>query len=174
MAVEYLSEGTVVTFELDGSLPIFREPYVSQHAGKVVLKGLIHQSAHLETKDGTRYRTLPARRDRDRLSEIAYPLIRLQDRVEVCRLLTPIEIDHNRSARLRYYTMLDNRRFIWRQISPGQRGADLWDGTETARLVERTTGGSLIAPLRLLAPVPVLVVLLFPWLDNQMMTYRGL
>ena len=38
---------------------------------------------------------------------------------------------------------------------------------EMHRLVEREPGGSLIASLRLLAPVPALLVLLFPWLDGQ-------
>ncbi len=41
------------------------------------------------------------------------------------------------------------------------------------RLVEREPGGTLIAPLRVLAPVPVVLALLFPWLDNQTVTYRG-
>jgi hypothetical protein len=173
MAFEVLSEGTRVTFELAGALPIFREEYVSAQAGKVVLKGLFNQSAHLHMKDGTRYRTLSPRRDKERLTEMAYPLVRLPERLEVCRLLTPIKLEQGRIPQLRFTVNLDNQHFIYRQIAAGQRGFELWDSMEVNRLVEREPGGSLIAPLRLLAPVPAVLVLLFPWLDHQMVTYRG-
>jgi hypothetical protein len=173
MAVEYLPEDTLVTFELLGSLPIFREQYVSPQAGKVVLKGLFNQSAHMETQDGTRYRTLSPRRDKERLTEMAYPLVRLPGRVEVCRLLTPIKLEQGRTPQLRFTTTLDGQSYIWRQIAAGQRGFELWDSMEMNRLVKREPGGSLIAPLRLLHEVPTLLVLLFPWLDSQMVIFKG-
>ena len=173
MALEYLPEDTLVTFNLEGSLPIFREQYVSPQAGKVVLKGLFNQSAHLEMKDGTRYRTFAPQRDKERFSEMAYPVVRLPGRVEVCRLLTPIKLEQSGRPQLRFTTTLDNQHYIFRQISAGQRGFEMWDSMEMNRLIEREPGGSLIAPLRLLAPAPALLVLLFPWLDNQMVARSG-
>jgi hypothetical protein len=167
MALEYLPEDTLVTFNLEGALPIFREQYVSPQAGKVVLRGLFNQSAHLELKDGTRYRTLAPQRDRERFNEMAYPLVRLSDRVEVCRLLTPIKLEQGRIPQLRFTTSLDGQYYVMRQITAGQRGFELWDSMEMNRLVEREPGGSLVAPLRVLVPVPTLLVLLFPWLDGQ-------
>jgi hypothetical protein len=164
MGIEYLAEGTLVTFELAGSLPIFREQYVSPQAGRVVLKGFFNPSAHLEMKDGTRYRTLSPRRDVEHSSEMAYPLVRLPERAEVCHLLTPIRIESGGVPRLRFTTVLDNQSYVLRQITAGQRGFELWDGTEMNRLSKHEPRGSLIAPLRLLAPVPALLVLLFPWL----------
>jgi hypothetical protein len=173
MALEYLAEDTLVRFTLEGSLPIFRERYVSPQAGTVVLKGFFNQSAHLEMKDGTRYRTLAPRRDEERLTEMAYPLVRLPERTEMCRLLTPIKLEQGRAPLLRFTTNLDNQHYVLRQISAGQRGFELWDSMEMNRLVEREPGGSLIAPLRLLAPVPALLVLLFPWLDGQTLMSGG-
>jgi hypothetical protein len=173
MAFEVLPEDTLVTFELQGALPIFRERYASPQAGTVLLKGLFNQSAHLEMKDGTRYRTLSPRRDEERLTEMAYPLVRLPERAEVCRLLTPIKLEQGRVPQLRFTTILDNQYYILKQIRAGQRGFELWDSLEMHRLIEREPGGSLIAPLRVLAPVPTLLVLLFPWLDSQTVMYRG-
>jgi hypothetical protein len=49
----------------------------------------------------------------------------------------------------------------------------MWDSMEMQRLVEREPGGSLIDPVRVLAPVPTVLVLLFPWLDSQTVVYRG-
>ena len=40
----YLPEGTRVTFELRGALPILREEYRSLQAGTVVLKGFFNQT----------------------------------------------------------------------------------------------------------------------------------
>ena len=173
MAFEYLLEDTLVTFDLEGSLPIFREQYVSSQAGKIVLKGLFNQSAHLEMKDGTRYRTLSPKRDKERFNEMAYRLVRLPERIEVCRLLTPIKLEQGRIPQLRFTTSLDNRYYIFRQITAGQRGFELWGSMEMNRLIEREPGGSLIASLRVLAPVPTLLVLLFPWLDNQTVMRSG-
>lgn len=173
MAFEYLPEDTLVTFTLEGSLPIFSEQYVSPQAGKVVLRGLFNQRAHLEMKDGTRYRMLAPRRDKERFNEIAYPLVRLPERVEVCRLLTPIKLEQGRIPQLRFTTSLDGQYYIMRQITAGQRGFELWDSMEMNRLVKREPGGSLIAPLQILAPVPTLLVLLFPWLDSQTVMHSG-
>ena len=174
MTLVTLPEGTLVTFSLEGSLPIFREQYVSPQVGKVVLKGLFNQSAHLETMDGTRYRTLAPQRDKERFSEMAYPVVRLPGRVQVCRLLTPIKLEQSGGIpQLRFTTNLENQHYIFRQVSAGQRGFEMWDSMEMNRLIEREPGGSFIAPLRLLAPVPALLVLLFPWLDNQTVLRSG-
>jgi len=171
MPLEYLSEDTRVTFELQGGLPVFREQYVSPQAGSVVLRGLFNTSAHLRLRDGTQYRTISARRDDQQLNMIAYPLVRLPEKVEVCRLLTPIRLDRGHS-RLRFTTTLDDQHYIFRQVSAGQRGFELWDSMEMQRLVRREPDRSLIAGLRILAPVPTLLALLFPWLDNQSIPFK--
>jgi hypothetical protein len=44
---------------------------------------------------------------------------------------------------------------------------------EMHRLVERDPGGSLVSPLRISEPVPVVLALLFPWLDNQTPMVQG-
>ena len=173
MSFEYLAEDTLITFSLEGALPIFREQYVSPQAGKVVLRGLFNQSAHLELRDGTRYRTLPPRRDESRLTHIAYPLVRLPGRVEVCRVLTPINLKSGRVPQLRFSTTLDDQHYIYRQVSAGGRPFELWDSMEMNRLVQREPGGSLISNLLVLAPVPTLLILLFPWLSNQAVAYRA-
>ena len=97
---------------------------------------------------------------------IAYPLVRLPGKVEVCRLLTPIQLDKGH-PQLRFTTTLDDQHYIFRQVSLGQRGFELWDSMEMQRLVQREPGRALIADLRILAPIPVLLALLFPWLDSQ-------
>jgi hypothetical protein len=171
MSLEYLPEGSRVTFELQGGLPVFREQYASPQAGTVVLKGLFNQSAHLELLDGTQYRTLSARRDKEQLNMIAYPLIRLPEKVEVCRLLAPIQLDKGR-PQLRFTTTLDDQYYIFKQVSIGQRGFELWDSMEMQRLVQREPDRALIAALRILAPVPALLTLLFPWLDSQSIPFK--
>ena len=171
MSFEYLPEDSRVTFELQGGLPIFREQYGSPQAGTVVLKGLFNQSAHMELRDGTQYRTLSAQRDKEQLNMIAYPLIRLPENVEVCRLLTPIHLDKGH-PQLRYTTTLDNQHYIFRPIGAGQRGFELWDSMEMHRLVQREPGRTLIASLRILAPIPTLLALLFPWLDSQSIPFK--
>jgi len=171
MSLEYLPEDARVTFALQGGLPIFREQYVSPQAGTIVLKGLVNTSAHLELRDGTRYRTLSARRDRERYNMIAYPLVRLPEKVEVCRLLTPIELDKGHSQ-FRFTTTCDNRHYIFKQASAGQRRVELWDSMEIQRLVQREPDRALIAGLRILAPIPALLALLFPWLDSQSIPFR--
>lgn len=171
MSLVYLEQDMRVTFSLEGTLPILRERYVSPQAGTVVLKGFFNQSAHMETPNGTRYRTLSPRKDRHYLGQMAYPIVRLPDKAEVCRLRTPIKLQEGLVPRLRFTTTLDDQQYVFRQIAPGRRGFELWDGMEVQRLVKREPGGSLVADLTILVPVPAMLVLLFPWLDNQTIMY---
>jgi len=167
-----LAEDTLVTFNLEGALPIFQERYVSPQAGVVVLRGFFNQRAILEPPSGTRYRTLAPRKDKQQLNMLAYPVVRLPDRVEVCRLLSPLRLDKGQTPQLRFTTLLDNQYFIFKQVGAGQRGYELWDSMEVERLVRVEPGGSLVPNLRVCAPVPALLVLLFPWLANQAIFYK--
>lgn len=169
--IEYLPENEQITFELQGQLPILREEYASPKAGKVVLKGLFNQSAHIELLDGTRYRTLGAKKG-DRMSnELIYPVVRLPDKVEVTRLRTPLHLQKGVVPRLRYTVALDGQQYVFKQVSPGQRGFELWDGMEMQKYVERGKP-ALIPDVILLASVPVLLVMLFPWVDSQTIMYK--
>ena len=171
-AIQYLPENTHVTYELYGRFPLLREQYRSPQAGTVVLKGFLNPAAHLELLDGTRYRTLAAKRDEQDRNQMAYPVISLPDKAEVCRLRTPIKLPTGGSVRWRYTTTLDSITYVIRQAGSDRREIELWNSLETQKLVRRQTSSSLIPDLDLLAPVPVLVVLLFPWFQNLAMTTR--
>jgi len=170
--LHYLPKNTRVRFELLGALPIFRERYVSPQAGTVVLQGFFNQTAHLELQDGTRYRTLSPKRDEKHLDQLAYRVIRWADRTDVCRLLTPIRLGKGTTPRLRYTTILDNQRYVFRPVGIAQQRFELWNGLETQKLVQRESSRTLVADLTVLCPVPTLLVLLFPWLDHQHVTSR--
>ena len=172
MSYHELAEGTLVTFNLEGALPIFQERYVSPQAGAVVLRGFFNQRANLEPPSGTRYRTLAPRKDKVQVNMLAYPVVRLPDRAEVCRLLSPRHLDKGHTPQMRFTTLLENQYYIFKQVSAGQRGYELWDSMEVERLVQVEPGGSLVPNLRVYAPVPALLVLLFPWLANQAILYR--
>jgi hypothetical protein len=170
--LEYLPQDTRVTFELQGSLPILREEYVSPQAGRVVLKGIFNQSAHIQLLDGSRYRTLSPRKIAKHPTDLVYPVVRLPDRVEVLQLRTPLRLEQGQVPRLRYITALADQGYVFRQISPGRRGFELWDSMEMEKLVNRESRTKLMPDLVLLSSVPVLLVMLFPWLDSQTIMYR--
>jgi hypothetical protein len=172
MSYHELAEGTLVTFDLEGALPIFEERYVSPQAGTVVLRGFFNQRAILEPPGGNRYRTLAPRKDKEQLNMLAYPVLRLPEKVEVCRLLSPLHLDKGQTPQMRFTTLLDNQYYIFKQVRAGERGYELWDSMEMDRLVRVEPGGSLVSNLRVYAPVPALLVLLFPWLANQAILYR--
>ena len=166
MSLEYLAEDTRVTFELQGTLPILRERYLSPQAGTVVLKGFFSPRAHVETLAGRRYRTLAARKDKTLPNQIVYPVVDA-DRNEVFRLSTPLKFAEGASPRLRYTTTLDDQQYAFRQISPGRRGFELWDAMEMQKLVRREPGAKLVADATVLISVPAVLVLLLPWFDSQ-------
>ena len=172
MSYHELAEGTLVTFNLEGALPIFQERYVSPQAGTVVLRGFFNQRAILEPPGGARYRTLAPRKDKEQLNQLAYPVVRLPDKVEVCRLLSPLHLSKGQTPQMRFTTLLDDQYYIFKQVGAGQRGYELWDSMEIDRLVRVEPGGSLVPNLRVYAPVPALLVLLFPWLANQAILYK--
>jgi hypothetical protein len=171
MSVErivYLPEETRVSFELQGSFPVFRETYYSPQAGTVTLKGLINQSAHIELEDGSRYRTIAPRKARDHPTELSYPVVHLPDKTPVLFVRTPLKTPNDARPRLRFTTSLDDQQYVFRQISPSQRGFELWDSMGMQKLIERQVSPTKLVPdLVLLKPVPVLLVLLIPWLDSQ-------
>jgi hypothetical protein len=105
------------------------------------------------------------------VNQLAYPVVRLPGRLEVCRLRTPLDLDKGRIPQLRFTVLLEDQYYVFRQITAGQRGFELWDSMEMQRLVQREPGGSLVSNLRVLAPVPTLLLLLFPWLDSQTIPY---
>jgi hypothetical protein len=172
MPLHELAEGTLVTFNLEGALPILQERYVSPQAGTIVLRGLFNQRALLEPPGGDRYRTLAPRRDKEQLNMLAYPVVRLPGKTEVFRILSPLHLEKGQVPQMRFTTFLDNQYYIFRQVSAGQRGYELWDSMEVERLVQVEPGGSLVPNLRVNAPVPALLVLLFPWLLSQTILYR--
>lgn len=172
MSFHELAEGTLVTFELEGALPLFQERYVSPQVGTVVLRGFFNQRAFLEPLGDARYRTLSPRKDKEQLNKLAYPVVRLPEKVEVFRLLTPLHLDKGKLPQLRFTTLLDDQYYIFKQVSAGARGYELWDSMEVERLVQVEPGGSLVPNLRVNAPVPALLVLLFPWLANQAVLVR--
>ena len=167
--VEYLPSGTLVTFELQGKLPILREEYRSAQAGTVVLRGFFNPRAHIELLNGARYRTLSARKDPRYPTEIVYPLVHLPDRTEILSLRTPLKLEGT-ALQLRYTTTVEDCRYVFRQINPARRGFELWDGMGMQKLVARGPSSKFMPNLTILAPVPTLLVLLFPWLDNQTIT----
>jgi hypothetical protein len=171
--IEYVPEGSRITFELQGSLPIFRETYVSPQAGTIVLKGLFNQRAHIELKDGTRYRTLPARKDKTFPTDLSYHVVHLPDKSKVFTLRTPLNLPKGTVPRLRFVTSLDEQQYVFRQITAGRRGFELWDSLEMNKLVERETRpAKLVNDLNVLAPVPAVLIMLFPWFDSQTIMYR--
>lgn len=161
-----------VRFQLQGSLPIFRERYMSPQAGQVVLKGFFNQTAHMELPDGTRYRTQPPRRDDEFADQLAYPVIHLPSRERVFQLRTPIRLGQGSAHQLQFTTVIDNQQYVYKQVSAGKRGFELWDSTEMLKIVARNPGEALISQLTVLEPVPTVLVLLFPWLDNQMIPLK--
>jgi hypothetical protein len=171
--IKYIPEETLITFELQGALPIFRETYHSPQVGTVTLKGFFNQSAHIELEDGTRYRTLGPRKDKLYPTDLTYPVVHLPDKSAACYMRTPLNLPKGTMPRLRFTTLLDEQQYVFKQISPGRRGFELWDGVEMNRLVERETySAKLIPNLTVLVPVPTLLILLFPWLDSQTVLYR--
>ena len=175
MSVEstaFLAENTRVTFELQGGLPIFREEYASPQAGKVVLKGLFNQSAHLELLDGSRYRTRSPKKLDKFPTDLVYPLVQLPSKTEVLLLRTPLKLNKGSVPRLHFSTTLDGQRYVFRQTRPGRRGFELWDGLEVEKLVNREGSSKLVPDLMVLSSVPVLLVLLFPWLDSHTITHK--
>jgi hypothetical protein len=172
-SVRYIAEGTCVTFELCGTLPIFRETYHSPQAGTVVLKGLFNQSAHIELEGGARFRTLSPRKAPAYPTELSYPVVCMPDKRAICTLRTPLKLDKGSVPKLRFVTSLDDQPYVFRQITAGQRGFELWDGLEVNKLVERDTSpAKLIRDSNVLIPVPALLIMLLPWLDNQTIMYR--
>ena len=86
----YLEPETTVSFHLANAVPILKEEYNASGAGKVVLKGFFNPRARIEMLDGTHYRVLSARKDERYLNQVAYPVVRWPDKLELCRLLTPV------------------------------------------------------------------------------------
>jgi len=170
--VEYIESGTRVTFELGDGLPIFREEYRSPQAGTVVLKGLFNQSARMELLDGTSYRTLSARKVNRYPTDLVYPVVHLPDRSELCLLRTPLRYDKGSVPRLRFSTQLDGQGYIFKQVTPGQRGFELWDNLEMNKLVTRPASAKIVRDLEVVEPIPVVFALLFPWFDSQTIMYR--
>lgn len=168
---EVLPQGLRVTFELQGSLPILREEYASPQVGRVILKGLFNQSAHIELLDGARYRTLSARRTKEFPNDLVYPVVHLPDRAEAMVLHTALRLPKGSVPKMRFTTTLDGEQYVYRQISAGRRGFELWDGMEMQKLVDRVRESKLMPDLNILLPVPALLVALFPWLDSQTIMY---
>ena len=167
----YLPENTTIHFELQGSLPLFRERYFSPQAGMVTIKGIINQTALLKPKGSQACRiSSSAREDRDN-RRIAYPIVSLTDRSELLRLLTPAQLEKGTVPQLRYGAVLDGRQYMFTQIQSGRREFDLWDGPERHKIVHQESG-YLVGDLKILTTVPTLLVLLFPWLNNQTIMVR--
>jgi hypothetical protein len=168
-AIAYLEPDTVVTFELQSTLPIFSERYVSAQAGTVVLKGFFNQKAHIETLHGERYRMVSPRRDKKYPNQIAYPIVHLPDKTEVFRFRTPVYSLSEKTTppTLRYTAMVEKESYILKRATRLGRAFEVWDGMEIQCIVKREPRRKLIDDSVILAPVPVLLVLLLPWMDSQ-------
>lgn len=172
-SIRYLEPDTVVTFKLENALPIFSERYISPEAGTVVLKGLLNQKAHIETLDGEKFRMLAAKKDKRYPNKILYPIVHLPDKEQVFHIASPLHIASAPGGRsqLRYTVVLDDERYVFRRMARKRREFELWDGPELNRIVKREASAKLVADLTVLLPVPDLLILLFPWMDNQNMVH---
>jgi hypothetical protein len=126
----------------------------------------------MELDDGTQYRTLRVRKDSRYPTDITYPVVRLPEKAELCLLRTPLHYDKGSVPRLRFATELDGRGYIFKQITAGQRGFELWDQLEMNKLVTRPASAKLVRDLSILEPIPAVLALLFPWFDSQTIMYR--
>ena len=120
---QFVPENTRVTFELQNQLPIFREDYRADGVGTVTLRGLFNQRAQITLLDGTRYRTLGARKIADFPTDLVYPLVQVAPhKEEVCLLHTPLHLPPGSVPQLRFWTTLDGEQYVFRQITAGRRG----------------------------------------------------
>lgn len=175
MSVErltYVPENTRIHFELRTSVPIFREEYHAPELGTCLLVGLFNQKARLELLDGRRYRTRGPRKIDDYPNDLVYPVVHMPDKSRAFRLHSPLHLQKGSLPRMRFSTQLDGHDYVFRQISAGQRGFQLWDGMEMNKLVDRGPPTKLMPDLTVLFPVPAVLLLLFPWLDSQTIMYR--
>lgn len=170
--LRYVPENTFVSFELQNSLPIFRERYYSPELGTVLLVGLFNQKARLELLDGRRYRTLGPRKIDNYPNDLVYPVVHMPDKSEAFLLHSPLRFQKGTLPRMRFSTQFDGHDYVYRQITAGQRGFELWDGMEMNKLVRREAPTKLMPDLTVLTPVPAVLLLLFPWLDSQTIMYR--
>ncbi len=170
--LRYVPENTRVRFELQTSVPIFREQYHSPELGTVLLVGLFNQKARLELLDGRRYRTLGPRKIDNYPNDLVYPVVHMPDKSKAFLLHSPLRFQKGSLPRMRFSTQLDGHDYVFRQISAGQRGFEMWDGMEMNKLVNREAPTKLMPDLTVLVPVPAVLLLLFPWLDSQTIMYR--
>lgn len=168
----YVPEHTRVQFELQTGFPLFREKYSSPDLGTVLLKGLFNQRAHLELLNGARYRTLSPRKLDEYPTDLVYPVVHMPDKSRAFLLHSPLHFQKGSLPRMRFWTRLDDQDYVFRQISAGQRGFEMWDGLEMNKLVNREAPTKLMPDLTILAPVPAVLLLLFPWFDSQTIMYR--
>ena len=170
---QLVPENTRVTFELQNQVPILKEVYHADGVGTVVLRGLVNQRAEITMLDGARYRTRGARKIADFPNELVYPLVQVAPhKRDVCMLHTPLKLAPGTVPQLRFWTTLDGEQYVFRQITAGRRGFELWDGMEMNKLVNREVSARLMPDLSVLHPVPALLVLLFPWMDSQTIMHR--
>jgi hypothetical protein len=169
----YLEPEMTVSFFLENAVPILKEAYDVPGAGKRLLRGFFNPKAHIDLLDGTRYRILSPRQDKRYLNQIAYPLVHWPDKLEVCRLLTPVISRRNKSTLpelLRFTTALDGEGYIFKRSKRLGRAFEIWDGMEMDRIVQRELVRKLVLDATVMASVPALLVLLLPWLDNQFLS----
>ena len=169
----YLEPETTVTFRLENAVPILKEEYNVPGAGKVVLKGFFNPKARIELLDGTRYRVLSPRKDERYLNQVAYPIVHWPDKLELCRLLTPVISKRKKNPlpdSLRFTTSLDDEGYIFKRSKRLGRAFAIWDGMEMHRIVQRELAQKLVLDATVMASVPALLVLLLPWLDNQFLS----
>lgn len=169
----YLEPEMTVSFQLENAVPILKEQYDAPGAGRIVLKGFFNPRARIELTDGTRYRVLSPRKDKQYLNQIAYPLVRWPDKAELCRLLTPVVSKQGRNPApelLRFTARLAQEAYIFRRSKRLGRAFEIWDGMEMSRVVQRDLAHKLVLDATVITPVPAVLVLLLPWLDNQFLS----
>ncbi len=133
-------------------------------------RGFFNPKARIETLDGTRYRMLSPKRDARYLNQIAYPVVHWPDKLEICRLLTPVVSKREKSQQpesLRFTTMLDDEAYIFKRSRRLGKSFEIWDGMEMHCIVRRELAQKLVLDATVMIAAPSLFVLLLPWLDNQ-------
>ena len=170
---QLVPENTRVVFELQNQFPVLKEVYGAEGVGTVTLRGLFNQRAHITLLSGACYRTLGARKIDEFPTDLIYPLVQVEPhKEEVCLLHTPLHLPPGSVPYLRFWTTLDGEQYVYRQITAGRRGFELWDGMEMNKLINRQASAKLMPDLSVLHPVPALLVMLFPWLDSQTIMHR--
>ena len=163
--MQMVHAGEHVEFRILNRFPLFREVYGANGLGTIEVTGTIRQQAKISVEDGSVYRLRATSRLAGRDGSHFSYAIRNQDGSANYRLITPLRSANDAGAAQpeTYRIVLEETEYAFRQKTPGRRGFSIVDGSEQNTLVS-TDGSNGIA---VHYTVPALLVLLLPWVDNQ-------